>query len=133
MWEDNWIPKPRSLRSDEVGNATGVFLVKDLILDNRVWNAPLIRELFSPQDTDSILQIQFPESHEHDRLAWFFDRKGLFTVYNAYHLELDYRFNISPHSCASSSEIGGVCKFGLLEPWSLLWALEVPNKIKHWL
>ncbi|GAB2215860.1 hypothetical protein Droror1_Dr00020265 [Drosera rotundifolia] len=66
---------------------------RDLFLDDRVWNASLIRKLFSPQDADLILQIQIPESSEHDRLAWFFDSKGLFTVRNAYHLELDYRFN----------------------------------------
>ncbi|GAB2258627.1 hypothetical protein Droror1_Dr00014787 [Drosera rotundifolia] len=104
---------------------------EDLLLADRVWNAPLIRELFSPQDADLILQIQLPESSEHDRLAWFFDSKGLFTVHSAYHLELDYRLNTGSHSCASSSEIGGVGKFGRLEPWSLLWALEVPNKIKY--
>ena len=51
------------------------------------WDEELIRTIFNPVDIRRILQIPLSNQGFDDFIAWHVDRRGIFTVYSAYHLQ----------------------------------------------
>jgi hypothetical protein len=83
-----------------------------------------VHDIFSEFDANAILKLRVNPDVE-DRLAWYFDKKGLFSVKSAYKLAVQIRERTWGRD-ASGSGPGGHSIFR----WDKIWSMEVPNKIK---
>ena len=83
-----------------------------------------MQDIFSEFDANAILKLRVNPDVE-DRLAWHFDKKGLFSVKSAYKLAVQLRERTHGRD-ASGSLPGGHSIFR----WDKIWSMEVPNKVK---
>lgn len=58
--------------------------VSSLGIDNGRWNEDLIREVFVPNDAESIVKLLHPSSDIEDQLHWCPSRTGKFSVKSCY-------------------------------------------------
>ena len=88
------------------------------------WDEPLIRDIFFEHDAEEILKIHIPKVHMNDKVAWFYEKNGIFTVRSAYRLAVQEIAQAQGLASTSISQDGGrTC-------WSKLWSSPVPQKIK---
>ncbi|RHN71289.1 putative reverse transcriptase zinc-binding domain-containing protein [Medicago truncatula] len=105
------------------GNITGSHYVQDfkvqsLLFDHRKgWNVPLIRQVFSDDVADRILNMPLFEQVQHDRLIWKAEINGCYSVKSAYKLCVEELIDIS--------------HLHRPDNWKDIWRLKVPPKIKH--
>jgi hypothetical protein len=90
------------------------------------WDEQLLRDTFSPEDVDEILQIPV-DPNVADCPAWHYDAKGIFSVKSGYKLVVARR-DTKIGQDASSSEVKG--ENGGSYDWYTIWQLQVPNKVK---
>lgn len=89
---------------------------------SRTWNLKRILNLISPRDAESILRIPIPLTNMSDKLIWSPNKKGLFSVKFAYFL-----------SSSPISHDSPLLSPPPIFPWKLIWALNIPPKVKHFL
>ncbi|KAJ8444253.1 hypothetical protein Cgig2_024579 [Carnegiea gigantea] len=95
--------------------------IADLIdFDLRSSKEDVIRTSFLPCHAEEILNIPLCHSWPCDKFIWHFSADGEFTVRSAYHLARTIKG--SSNASASSHTTPN--------PWKLLWALNVPPRIK---
>ena len=86
IWKDPWIPTKPIFRV-EVSRIRMENLLKVSKLmegEEDRWNKELVRSMFDETDVEAILQIPLRRSNNEDFPFWIPNRKGLFTVKNAY-------------------------------------------------
>ncbi|KAL5548938.1 hypothetical protein UlMin_024571 [Ulmus minor] len=86
------------------------------------WNTQLLEETFWPIDIAEITNITVPRNREADKLWWFFEKKGSYTVKSGYKLACDLNNPIFDSTSAGGSNW-----------WTTLWTLKLPPKIKIFL
>jgi hypothetical protein len=70
------------------------------------------------------LDIEIPQPTKKDRLAWHFEKNGIFSVRSAYRLALSLKHqNRDSTSCSQATE-------GERPIWNLIWKSNVQPKIK---
>ena len=115
---------PRLSNGESIdGNIAGGYHVRDFKVHNlmseygKVWNAPLIRKVFSNDIAEAILNTPLFEQVQNDRLIWKAERNGCYTVRRAYRLCVEELVDVSH----------------LLRPgnWRDIWRLKIPPKVKH--
>ncbi|XP_075649649.1 uncharacterized protein LOC142620109 [Castanea sativa] len=97
-------------------------MVSSLIdIENRRWNAELIRSLFLPFDANTILNIPLSYNLPKGKVIWIGNRKGEFTVRSAYYITL---------KVIESDEVGE-SSYGdpRIPLWGKMWLLKIPAKI----
>ncbi|GER39993.1 RNA-directed DNA polymerase [Striga asiatica] len=89
LWDYPWIPtntnfKPVCQFADDRMHLSKV---SDLILECvKKWDIELILQSFNPVDAANILKIHISQTGSKDKLVWHSDKKGLFSVKEAYKL-----------------------------------------------
>ncbi|KAL8464318.1 hypothetical protein ACS0TY_034008 [Phlomoides rotata] len=86
---------------------------EDLVV--RLWDLPLIKEVFHREDVDHILKTYVSPIGYSDGYVWHFERKGIYSAKLAYKLAE----NLLLHGAVLRNE-----------GWRQLWSLHVPPKVK---
>jgi hypothetical protein len=125
IWRDNWLPRNFALKPQQ-GKTRCRYRRVEQLVDNisGTWNHDLVQKLFYQQDADTILQLNAPEKHGTDSVAWQYESNGLFSVKSAY--KLAYSLKNNTQSKPGSSTTGD----NNITLWNLIWKAPVPNKIK---
>jgi hypothetical protein len=69
----------------------------------REWDEGVLRSCLYPHDVEAVLKICPMQWGEENRVAWFYEKSGIFTVKSAYRLALNSD-HIQHHEGGSSSE-----------------------------
>lgn len=87
----------------------------------RSWDDYLLHGLFNTHEVSSIKSIPLCHTSVTDMLIWPFTSSGVYTIKLGYNFLAKENFNTrdSGHSRHDS------------ETWKLIWALDVPNKVKN--
>ncbi|KAL5556243.1 hypothetical protein UlMin_038479 [Ulmus minor] len=86
------------------------------------YDTQLLEEIFWPIDIAEITNITVPRNREADKLWWFFEKKGSYTVKSGYKLACDPNNPIFDSTSAGGSNW-----------WTTLWTLKLPPKINFFL
>lgn len=86
------------------------------------WDARKLDEHFIPDDSDSIKNIPLATCLGVNSLFWFYDDRGAYSIRSGYWLAC----NFSGGNSASTSS-----GFGFWD--KVIWKLNIPNKVKHFL
>lgn len=128
IWSDPWLPRDNSRKPFTPKGASLLRYVHELI--NPItgsWDEGLINDTFWPEDADIILSLPLFVDNE-NRLAWHFDKKGMFSVRSAYKVCREDFLRAATRNGAQGSSGAGSTNV-----WDKLWKMECPNKVKHFL
>jgi ribonuclease HI len=128
IWGCNWIPREPLLRPLLPLVPNPPTMVHEIINHSEAtWNSNLIRQVFLPMDAEAILSIPLCTGGVTDFWAWYFERKGYFTVRSAYRMLIDTKTRrenwLDGIPGSSNSQLVG-------KAWAKLWKLSVPSKLK---
>lgn len=121
VWQDPWLPRDLSRRPITPKNNCRIKWVADLMLDNGMWDANKINQIFLPVDVEIILKLRTSSRDEEDFIAWHPDKLGNFSVRTAYRLAENWA---KEEASSSSSDVN------IRKAWELLWKCNVPSKVK---
>lgn len=123
IWSDPWVPSSPDRKVITPRGQALLTRVNELIDPNSgTWDEALIRMIFSPVDARRILQIPLNHHAFEDFIAWHPDRRGLFSVRSAYHVQWMHTFGARANNV---SRPGGSA---IPAVWSALWKLTIPRK-----
>lgn len=128
IWHDPWLPRGRTRRVRSIQGPVLLQQVSELI--NPItgkWDVQLVGDIFHEEDVPVILGIPLREIGE-DYRAWHYDPKGIFSVKSAYKLSVDSE--ATEHGPSTGITIQHPA-MGTTFSWKRIWAMEVPNKVKH--
>ncbi|KAL4325746.1 hypothetical protein GQ457_11G020100 [Hibiscus cannabinus] len=84
IWEDFWLNEKKQ-RLITTPRIEGLQSVADLIHpSSNTWNHGLISEIFSEEDADSILSIPLASNRNEDKLIWYGEPTGKYSVRSGY-------------------------------------------------
>lgn len=89
IWKDHWLPEKaqRSIYADRVA---GLDWVAELTLkEPNCWNRDLIYSTFSVGEADQIMSIAIPTTDQSDKVVWFSENPGIYSVKSGYKMLLD--------------------------------------------
>lgn len=92
--------------------------------ERKEWNEGLIRQIFHPFDADEICKLAIPSSDAEDRIAWHYEKNGIFSVKSAYNLAM------VSNSCESSKPSSSSRESNDRSIWDLIWKAKVPGKVR---
>ncbi|KAM0866723.1 hypothetical protein ACQ4PT_042447 [Festuca glaucescens] len=106
-------------------------LVSELIDANtRSWDMEKVNQFLLPWDASVVRNILLPARWQDDRWAWYYDKKGLFSVRTAYRMLATTK----DHRTAWLEESTGSSNVKEVEKeWSALWQVKVPSKLRVFL
>ncbi|KAM5582252.1 hypothetical protein ABKV19_002583, partial [Rosa sericea] len=129
VWSDPWMPLPFSFKPftrppDGLENLQ----VADLIdSDLHEWDFAVLQELFSPSEIEIIGRIPLSMSGPEDRLTWYYDKKGCYSVRSGYHVARNEVDRVSRASTSNGS-------FGVnSQLWRKLWHARTPPKVRSFM
>jgi hypothetical protein len=83
-----------------------------------------LQQYFSEDDIVNIQKIKPSRRHEEDFIAWFPEKRGLFSVKSAYRLGLNQQMQVHRYGATSDRPDGArPC-------WKVIWSCPVPPKAK---
>jgi hypothetical protein len=130
IWNDPWIPGGITRRVISRKKRNIVNMVQDLIDPvTNTWDVQLPNQTLEKEDVQAILQVPVFDQFQ-DFPAWYYDKKGMFTVKSAYKVARDWEAHNSIHGKPS---ISGNDQQVQSNQWKKMWALPLPNKILHFL
>jgi ribonuclease HI len=114
-----WLSNGESIDGSIVGGSNvRDFKVQSLISEHgKVWNAPIIRQVFSNDIATAILNTPLYDQVRTDRFVWKVERNGCYTVRSAYRLCVEELVDVS-HLHRPGN-------------WRNIWRLKIPPKVKH--
>ena len=92
--------------------------------DRKEWNEELVRQIFYPFDADEICKIRIPSSDVEDRIAWYYEKSGEFSVRSAYKLAAASLPQLAQNPSSSSSDPND------RSIWDLIWKAKVSGKVR---
>ncbi|KAL5560573.1 hypothetical protein UlMin_036784 [Ulmus minor] len=116
-FSDPWLARPMSFKPVTKNPRMDDPTVAEF-LNPLGWNTQLLEETFWPIDIAEITNITVPRNMEADKLWWFFEKKGSYTVKSGYKLACDLNNPIFDSTSAGGSNW-----------WTTLWTLKLPPKI----
>jgi len=113
IWKDHSLPR-KAQNSISTDRVAGLDWVAELILKepNR-WNRDLIYSTFSVEEADQIMSLPIPTTDQSDKVVWFSETSGIYSVKSGYKMLLD-NSNVSINEQKMFKQI---------------WCLECPSKI----
>jgi hypothetical protein len=123
-WRDPWIPRDESLRPKSEQGRCRYRWVADFLLPNGSWNEERLQQYFIPEDVAAITKIQTSRRNENDFIAWYPEKRGIFTVKSAYRLALNRSMQTQDKGATSSRPDGA------RPSWKIIWNSLVPPKVK---
>ena len=124
IWTDRWLPKPTNFQII----STPCLLPSDSKVSNLMhlkigeWKTSLLKQIFLPDNVNTILSILLGSFKLRDRLIWAYTPRGIFTMNSAYKLALLMTQSLAT---AKSSDEDTYRLF-----WCTIWRLRAPNKVK---
>ncbi|GAU21365.1 hypothetical protein TSUD_189520 [Trifolium subterraneum] len=92
--------------------------VRDLLHDNyKAWNIVKVRNLFSRDVAEKILETPLVSSVREDKVVWDEERNGCYSVKSGYKLVMRYLI--------------GSDKYHVLGNWNGIWKAQAPHKARH--
>lgn len=117
VWRDPWLHDDGGLLHGGYFPNLDELVFKDLLMPGtKEWNTALLNTILKPLDVACILATPLHHDSMVDMRIWRFDKRGQYTVRSSYHLLMDTLAAESP--------------LGLLGPWSSIWKLKVPPKVR---
>jgi hypothetical protein len=123
-WRDPWIPREVNHRPRSDRGRCRYRWVADFLMPDGTWNVNRVQLYFSPEDAEEILKIETSRRNESDFVAWYPEKRGIFTVRSAYRLALN-RVMQERNWGASSTRPDGE-----RPDWNVIWKSPVPPKVK---
>ncbi|GAU43245.1 hypothetical protein TSUD_241360 [Trifolium subterraneum] len=108
---NRWVPLPQP---------AGVYQlsVRDLLHeDYKAWNIAKVRNLFSNDVAEKILETPLVRSVREDKVVWEEERNGCYSVKSGYKLAMRY--------------IIGSDKYHVVGNWNGIWKAQAPHKARH--
>ncbi|GAU51576.1 hypothetical protein TSUD_414250 [Trifolium subterraneum] len=108
---NRWVPSPQP---------AGVYQlsVRDLLHDNyKAWNIVMVRNLFSRDVAEKILETPLVSSVREDKVVWDEERNGCYSVKSGYKLAMRYLI--------------GSDKYHVMGNWNGIWKAQAPHKARH--
>jgi len=130
IWEDPWVPQGATKKPITPRRGNILTRVSELINPlTEDWDDEMVRAIFWEEDAQKILTVPVHLEMD-DILAWHYDLKGMFSVKSAYRVFCDDQIHRSKNDWAasSSSNVDDVEKV-----WSLIWNMQAPSRLKHFL
>ena len=105
-------------------------MVSDLIdVDRRSWDTVKVRNTFIPHEAELVLGIPVSFSLPDDSVIWAWTPNGKFTVKSAYGVAQrslkEGATRPDPGGCSDNAKMKAI--------WKMVWQLDCPNKIKHFM
>ncbi|KAL6217476.1 hypothetical protein ACLB2K_010693 [Fragaria x ananassa] len=122
IWNDKWLPLSTPEFIQKPVDCT-LTRVNELINEHtREWHSNVITATFPPYIAAKIMCIPLSRKTTSDRLIWFPEKKGMFSVKTAYWIARNQVLSevLTTTSCGNP--------FSVL--WKKLWAAKVPGKVK---
>lgn len=127
IWADMWLPRDDCRKPVTPRGQIVVQKVSELINPlTGNWDAELVRELFWPQDVNTILALPLFEDFE-DSWAWHFAGNGQFSVKTAYRMIRDNQHR------QARRQVGGASMHVNKFSWGSIWKIQCPARIRHFL
>jgi hypothetical protein len=124
VWRDPWIPRESGRLPRSVQGRCRFRWVSDFLQADGTWNIQRLSQYFGDEDMEHILQIKPSTRNEKDFVAWFLDKRGLFSVRSAYRMMLHWEMQRHDRGATSARPDG-------CDPtWRLIWKCPVPPKVK---
>ncbi|GAU10125.1 hypothetical protein TSUD_418540, partial [Trifolium subterraneum] len=108
---NRWVPSPQP---------AGVYQlsVRDLLHDNyKAWNIVKVRNLFSRDVAEKILETPLVSSVREDKVVWDEEKNGCYSVKSGYKLAMRYLI--------------GSDKYHVMGNWNGIWKAQAPHKARH--
>ncbi|GAU41378.1 hypothetical protein TSUD_398150 [Trifolium subterraneum] len=108
---NRWVPSPQP---------AGVYQlsVRDLLHENyKAWNIVKVRNLFSRDVAEKILETPLVSSIREDKVVWEEEINGCYSVKSGYKLAMRYLI--------------GSDKYHVMGNWNGIWKAQVPHKARH--
>ncbi|GAU36186.1 hypothetical protein TSUD_274640 [Trifolium subterraneum] len=108
---NRWVPSPQP---------AGVYQlsVRDLLHEKyKAWNIVKVRNLFSKDVAEKILETPLVSSVREDKVVWEEERNGCYSVKSGYKLAMRY--------------IIGSDKYHVMGNWNGIWKAQAPHKARH--
>ena len=119
IYNSNWVPRPSTFKILSTLTLPLDTLISVLTDGEHKWNETLIKQHFTPKDTEHILKIMLPKSLGPDKLKWGFDKYGNYAVKSGYQVALKLKFPDWPGTSKRKSS-----------EWHTIWKLDLSEKIK---
>ncbi|GAU35928.1 hypothetical protein TSUD_69610 [Trifolium subterraneum] len=106
-----WVPSPQP---------AGVYQlsVRDLLHENyKAWNIAKVRNLFSKDVAEKILETPLVSSVREDKVVWEEERDGCYSVKSGYKLAMCYIIGSDKHHVVGN--------------WNDIWKAQAPHKARH--
>jgi hypothetical protein len=106
IWKDRWLPTPTTYKVvSPISLLPEEARVSDLLIqDSQCWNSRLIDEVFLPRDASIIKSTPLSFRRPQDKIIWYGNHRGIFTVKSAYLLlQQNSRGSIMGESSSSCS------------------------------
>lgn len=93
---------------------------------NYSWEISAVEHWITPEEAKAIKRVQFPLRSRPDEISWALNADGCYSVKSGYRTTKMLDEDNSMQNPSSSFTIPSVL-------WKKIWALKIPNKIKHFL
>lgn len=131
IWHDSWIPTPENFKVISPKGSDGELEKVAQLIDGEtgMWKADLIKKTFLPHEAKIILGISLSPRLPKDSQIWAWLKNDNFAVRSAYGMAL---------KVLKEATLVKECRVFLEKEksaglWKLVWKLNYPNKIKHFL
>ncbi|KAK3192992.1 hypothetical protein Dsin_024302 [Dipteronia sinensis] len=119
IYKDKWIPRPSTFKVVSPPTMNEQDTVSCPIAPSGSWNVPLLKNIFSIEDVNLILQIPICLSQREDDIIWHYEENGQFSVRSGYWIGRGLVNN------EGSSNPGLMVSW-----WQSFWKTRIPIKIK---
>ena len=87
IWASNWLPRDGLLRPMATAKPNPPKLVCELINQSMAcWDRQKLEQFFNPMDIETIYQIPLTTRRQEDFWAWYYEKRGFFSVRSAYRM-----------------------------------------------
>ncbi|KAJ8442649.1 hypothetical protein Cgig2_003693 [Carnegiea gigantea] len=102
-----WLPRPKSFKPITPQRAPYEhYTVSNFIdFEGNFWKESLVWLIFIPCDVETILNLPLCASWPSDKLTWYYNLQGLFTVRSAYHMLMSDTLDSPGSSSPSGSDL----------------------------
>jgi hypothetical protein len=90
----------------------------------REWDIPLLYSVLYPHDVQEVLKLRLSARAPENHAVWLYEKSGIFSVRNAYRLEVIMdKANENQEGCSARAD-------GSRQWFKCIWSVNVPLKVK---
>jgi hypothetical protein len=117
---DPWIPRDSNHRPRSAQGRCRYHCVADFLQPGGSWNLQSLHLYFEQEDIEEIIKIKTSPKNEQDFIAWHPEKRGTFTVRNAYRLALAATMQFHAHGATSFRPNGEIPSWKYHPKWKIL-------------